>query len=205
MLSGAVCLRKTVLTEVGGFRPEFFRKAGEYDLSFRIWQAGYSIERFEDIVYRHDKVMGGRSAAFAHRMDLRNNLILVERYLPPEMRPIYRADWTQRYAAIAAQAGCAVAAWQARAEAKLWRARETLTGRQTLGPQPVDAIFEWQSQANSIADWARQHHPRRVAIADFSKNIYATFRGCREVGLNRDEHRRCQPRVCGPDLSWHSN
>jgi GT2 family glycosyltransferase len=90
MLSGAVCIRRSVLLELGGFRPEFFRKAGEYDLSFRLWDAGHRIERFEDVVYRHDKVTTGRSAGFAHRMDLRNNLILVERYLPADLRSVYR-------------------------------------------------------------------------------------------------------------------
>src|SRR5690606_11901071 len=63
MRSGAVCVRRAVFEEVGGFRPEFFRKAGEYDVSFRIWEAGFRIERFEDIVYRHYKVAAGRSAA----------------------------------------------------------------------------------------------------------------------------------------------
>ena len=33
-------LRASVLEQVGGFAPEFFRQAEEYDLSFRIWQAG---------------------------------------------------------------------------------------------------------------------------------------------------------------------
>jgi GT2 family glycosyltransferase len=183
MLSGAVCLRKSVVPQVGSFRREFFRKAGEYDFSFRILEAGYSIARFEDIVYRHDKVPTGRSAPLSHRMDLRNNLILVERYLPARLRRVYREDFTQRYTVIARHAGCARAAGRARWEAKAWRLREAAAGRQTLSPHTIEDVFQLESQAEAIAVWAKQNCIRRVAIADFSKNLYATFDGCRRAGL----------------------
>jgi GT2 family glycosyltransferase len=183
MLSGAVCLRKSVTEKVGGFRPEFFRKAGEYDFSFRIWDAGYSVERFEDVVYRHDKFMGGRSSALAHRMDLRNNLILAERYLPGALRAEYRRDWSQRYAAIAAAAGFRGTARLARVEAGLWRIREAAAGRQTMSPAAVEAVFELRKQADAIAAWSRANGVRRAVIADFGKNLYATYRGCVEAGI----------------------
>ena len=184
MLSGAVCLRKTITEKVGGFRREFFRKAGEYDFSFRIWEAGYSIERFEDVVYRHDKFMGGRSSSLAHRMDLRNNLILVERYLPERLRAEYRRDWSQRYAALAAAAGFRGAARVGRLEAALWRAREAAVGRQTLAPHAVESIFGLRRQAEAIVAWTRDNNVRRVVIADFAKNLYATYRGCVDAGLS---------------------
>lgn len=184
MLSGAVCLRKSVAEKVGGFRREFFRKAGEYDFSFRIWQAGYSVERFEDVVYRHDKFMGGRSSSLAHRMDLRNNLILAERYLPAGLRAEYRRDWSQRYAAVAACAGHGGAARLARIEGAMWRVREAATGRrQTLSPSAIEAVFELRKQAGAIAAWARANGVRRTVIADFGKNLYATYRGCTESGV----------------------
>jgi hypothetical protein len=181
MLSGAVCLRKSVLAKVGGFRREFFRKAGEYDLSFRIWQAGYSIERFEDVVYRHDKVTGGRSAAFAHRMDLRNNLILVERYLPRRFRRKYRRDWSIRYSALGRHDGCAAAVLRARFEVMLWRWREAMGGRSTLWPQTVEYIFGHQQQANTISRWVKAYDIRKVVIADCAKTLFATYDACRRA------------------------
>jgi len=184
MLSGAVCIRKSVLARIGGFRREFFRKAGEYDVSFRIWEGGCSVERFEDIVYRHDKVMSGRSSALAHRMDLRNNLILVERYLPARLRPAYREDWRQRYTALARHAGCGRAVWAGLWQARAWRVREALTGRQTLSPAPLEAIFGLRHQAKAIGEWARELRIRSVVIQDFSKNLFATYQGCRQAGLN---------------------
>ena len=95
MISCAVVVRKSVIDRVGGFRLEFFR----------IWQAGFSVDRFEDVVYRHDKVLTGRSSYHAHRLDLRNNLILVDRFVPASLRPLMRRDTIQRYAALARHVG----------------------------------------------------------------------------------------------------
>ncbi len=184
MLSGAVCLRKSVLASVGGFRREFFRKAGEYDFSFRIWQKGFTVERFEDVVYRHDKVMTGRSAAFAHRMDLRNNLILVERYIPREHRRAYWDDYLQRYTAVARAAGCGRAATRALWEARLWAIREAVVGRQTLDGKSFETIFEHHRQAGLVMHAAREHRLNRVVIADFSKTLYATWQACRRANLS---------------------
>lgn len=188
MLSGAVCIRRRVLLSreqggVGGFRPEFFRKAGEYDLSYRIWEAGYRIERFDDVVYRHDKVMGGRSKPFAHRMDCRNNLILVERYLPRTLRRVYRRDVAQRYTLLARHEGCGRAAVWARLEAAAWRLREMLRGRQTLSPATVETLYQLERQRQLVRQWAELYRPQRVVIADFSKNLYATYRACVDAGL----------------------
>lgn len=183
MLSGAVCIRRQVLLSVGGFRPEFFRKAGEYDLSYRIWQAGWTIDRLEDVVYRHDKVMTGRSKPFAHRMDLRNNLILVERYLPSTLRGIYRADITQRYSALAREAGCGRAARQARVEGFFWRIREAVSGRQTLSDEVIEELYGLDEQASAVRMWARRTKVRSVVIADFSKNLWATYNACKLAGL----------------------
>lgn len=184
MLSGAVCIRREALEQVGGFRKEFFRKAGEYDLSFRLWQAGWSIERFEDVVYRHDKFAGGRSAALAFMMDLRNNLILVERFLHPTYRRAYRKDYLQRYAAFARHHGHEEALSQAVAEARQWAAREREVGRQTLSAGVLETIFMWGHQKRRIAEWTQRYGLRRVVIADCSKNLYATYRAARRCGLD---------------------
>jgi hypothetical protein len=183
MLSGAVCLRKSVVDRVGGFRPEFFRKAGEYDYSFRFWQAGASVERFEDVVYAHDKVMTGRSSALAHRMDLRNNLIIVERFLPRALRAEYRRDFVQRYSALARHAGQIGAARRARLEAAAWRIREAMSGRQTLSCAALEASLNLKQQRDAVERWADEQNIRRVVIADFSKNLFATYTACERAGV----------------------
>lgn len=184
MLSGAVCIRREALQQVGGFRKEFFRKAGEYDLSYRLWQAGWSVERFEDLEYRHDKFAGGRSAALAHKLDLRNNLILVERYLPREMRRPYRRDTLRRYLAIANNQGHLDAARDAIVEARQWAQRECELGRpETLDAATLESLFGSQQQAAAVKQWTHDHGLRRVAIANVSKNIYATWAAAQAAGL----------------------
>jgi len=181
--NGAVCLRKRVIDEVGGLPREFFRQAEEYDLSFRIWNAGYVIERYEDLVYFHDKAPGNRELRAIHRFDLRNNLILIERYLPRKYREVYRRDWVKRYSAFARNDYCRRAAFRARIDGLAWRFREIIKGRQELSERAFESLFQHERQTNLIKAWARTHHIRRAMIADFSKNIYATWRACRLNGL----------------------
>lgn len=184
MLSCAVTLRKAALEQVGGFRPEFFRKAGEYDLSFRLCAAGWKVERFEDLSFQHEKHLAGRDAALAFRMDLRNNLILVERFLPPDYRRAYRKDFLQRYAALARHNGHDGAVRLAVAEARQWAAQEQKDGRQTLAESPLETQFAWHAQQQAVRQWAARHDVRRVVLADLSKNIYATWRAAQRCGLS---------------------
>jgi len=183
MMGGASVVRKSVLDKTKGFSPEFFRQAEEYDLSFRILRLGLRIERFEDVVFRHEKVAGGRSSALVHRMDLRNNLILVERFLPKELRRPYRHDWATRYAALARHEGHEKAARTAMHEALVWSRRERSVGRQTLDPATLETVLSLQAHAKAVEAWKRRTGLNRVAIADFGKNVYATWRACGAAGL----------------------
>lgn len=183
LLGGASVVRKAVLEETGGFSPEFFRQAEEYDLTFRILARGWRVDRFEDVVFRHEKVPGGRTGELTHRMDVRNNLILVERFLPPPARRAYRHDWIRRYVALARHDGHADAARRGLCEAVVWARRERSVGRQTLPPAALEAAFGFEAQARRVAQWCGEHQVRRAAIADFGKNIYATYAACRSAGV----------------------
>ncbi len=182
-IGGASIIRRSVLQQIGGFDPAFIRQAEEYELSCRIWQAGYRVERFEDLLFGHDKVPGGRCSALTSRMDLRNNLIVVERYLPLNMRRAYRRDWMKRYTALGVHEGNGSAVREAMAEAREWARREARAGRKTIGIAAAEAIFGWDAQAQAVARWSRERGISRVAIADMSKNLYATWRACRLAGL----------------------
>ena len=184
LLGGATCFRAAALKQVGGFSREFFRQAEEYELSCRIWKAGWRIERFEDIVFRHDKVNGpGRASELVHRMDLRNNLIVAERFLPKPLRQIYRDDWAMRYQAIAKQNDHAAAAKKGRREARVWAIKEAFRGRQVLDDKAIERVFGLQKQIDSVADWADCNGIKRVCIAEFSKNLFATYNACLRAGL----------------------
>jgi GT2 family glycosyltransferase len=182
-LGGASIIRRSVIDEVGGFSPEFFRQAEEYDFSFRVWNAGYRIERFEDVRFGHDKVASGRCSALTRRMDLRNNLIVAERYLPRPMRRAYRHDWLRRYAALGLHEKHDDAINSAVHESRIWARREKKVGRKILSETALESLFQWKAQELAVADWSRALSIRRVAIADVSKNIFATWRACKLAGL----------------------
>jgi len=179
MIGCATVLRRSVLQRVGLFPENFVRQAEEYDLSFRIWNAGWSIDRFEDIVFRHDKAGPTRRNALVHRMDLRNNLIVARRYLPRALRREYARDWTMRYIAMARRDGFAGAARRG-----WWEATARPMRRRTVSPATVEVLLEPERQVLTINRWARDHGIRRVGIIDFAKNLYATWRACGENELD---------------------
>ena len=61
--------------------------------------------------------------------------------------------------------------------------REAVSGRQALAPEIIETIFQWNSQAAAVGRWASTQRLRSVVLADFGKNLYATWRACHEAGL----------------------
>jgi glycosyltransferase involved in cell wall biosynthesis len=183
LMGGASIVRKTVLDSIGGFAAEFFRQAADYELSFRIWRAGYRIERFEDLLFSSEPQTDCKPSALACRMDLRNNLILCERYLPRPLRQAYRRDWMRRYALLARHGSHNGNANAALKEARIWARREAAVGRKTLGADAIESIFQLEAQREAVARWAKANQIRRVCIADWGKNLFATWQACRAVGL----------------------
>lgn len=183
LLGGATCLRASALREIGGFCTDFFRQAEEWDLSLRMWGRGYRVERYEDLVFRHQKVAGGRSTSLNARLDMRNNLVLLMRHLPRRARIAYRHDWLLRYGALARHAGHAWASRLGRWAARARSPAEMLAGRQPLDGEAFEQVFQWQRQQQAVARWAKRRSVKRVAIADFGKNVFATHRACLRAGL----------------------
>jgi len=183
MIGCATILRASAVREVRAFDPQFFRQAEEYDLSFKLWRAGYRVERFEDVLFRHDKAPGGRSSSLVAKLDLRNNLILADAFLPPPLRNAYWEDWALRYAALAQHAGHAAAADEGLHEAIEWALHRAEETRPILNADACENIFELERQRDATIAWAAKYGVRRITIADFGKNIFATWLACRAAGL----------------------
>jgi GT2 family glycosyltransferase len=183
LMSGASIVRKSALDKMGGFAAEFFREAADYESSFRLWRAGYRIQRFEDLQFARTRMPAAKSNPLICRMDLRNNLILCARYLPRPLRHAYRQDWMRRYALLARHEGRTASANTAIKESRIWARREAAVGRRLLGPAAVESIFGLQFQRDTVLAWAGRHQIRNVCIADWGKNLYATWSACRSAGL----------------------
>jgi hypothetical protein len=81
--------------------------------------------------------------------------------------------------ALAVHDGCVDAAHGGVHEGHVWARREKAVGRKTLDPESLENLFDLKRQAEAVAEWVRREGHKRVALADLSKNVYATFRACR--------------------------
>lgn len=184
MLGGASCVRLRALRDVGFFPHDFFRQAEEYDLSARLWSAGHRIVRFEDVIYRHNKSTGpGRVSRDVSRLDLKHNLIVAARHLPAPFDEIYWDDFAARYRAIMTANGFAADFDEALAEAERYAFDAHALRRDRMNEVAFEAMFEHRAQLRRVSRWAEANAARRVAIADVSKNLYATYQACRRLGL----------------------
>lgn len=184
LLGCASCVRLSTVKEVGYFPDNFFRQAEEYDLSCRLWNAGYRIARFEDLIYRHDKKpSASRASRVVTSLDLKHNLLIAARYLSPKMYQIYREDFIARYGAIMTHAGYESDIAGVINEADGIIVDGSRLRRMQLNAAAFEAVFQHESQRQQVASWASLQRIRRVAIADYSKNLYATYRACIDAGL----------------------
>lgn len=184
LLGCATTVRLRALRDVGFFPHDFFRQAEEYDLSLRLWDAGYRVERFEDIAFRHDKRPSqSRASADVTALDLKHNLIVANRYLPTPFDEEYAADLAQRYAAIMSHAGHGGAVGRVLDDAERYIADADRLRRRRLTDNAFEAVFQHGSQSAAVTRWARENGLERVAIADVSKNLFATYTACRKAGL----------------------
>src|SRR5205085_4420281 len=69
-------------------------------------------------------------------------------------------------------------------EALVWARRERTVGRQTLDDATVEEVLGLRAQAESVGGWAKLNRIRRIVIADFSKNVYATYAACGLASLS---------------------
>jgi hypothetical protein len=180
---GAACFRKSVLDRVGGFST-LSGRAGEYDLTFRIVDAGFRVDHRDEIVFQaRPATTPGEPGPVEIRDQIRDMLTVAARLLPGRLSEIYWHDWKMRYTALAVHAGqsrpAAAGTWTAR----LRRLMQIMTAPDAVGRQAIEAVFEYRRHSDMVGDWARRNSVWRVVLADFSDNIWATYNACRSNGL----------------------
>jgi glycosyltransferase involved in cell wall biosynthesis len=180
---GASCFRKTVLDRIGGFST-LCGDAAEYDLGFRILDAGFRIEQRDEIIFL------GQDIAKDHvvdpselRANIRDQLTVASRLLPGRVGRIYWHDWWMREKALATRAGQSRAAWAGFFSACMGKLGHLFTAPDAISRQAIEDAFEYRRHATMVGDWARRNSVWRVVLADFSTNIWATFNACRSTGL----------------------
>ncbi|MBF0316881.1 MAG: glycosyltransferase family 2 protein [Nitrospirae bacterium] len=88
-------VRKEILERVGGYPSEFFLYANELDLAFRVWDNGYRIEFFPDVVAYHKTSAVNRLSERAPFYYTRNTFWLTWKHYPFDL--MLKANVTLMY------------------------------------------------------------------------------------------------------------
>jgi hypothetical protein len=172
--------RRRALTQVGGLPTDFFMQAEEYDLSLRLMQAGWDIRTFDDLHVLHLKTPAARQSQRTMRLDVRNNIIVANRFMPDVWRNRIRNDWLRRYWLIAKANG-----------QRLAFVRGAIAGmaRSIVDPRiPVDPdVFEQFSRMHQIESRLRSAKQElglsSVLLIDLGKNVLPYWLGAMACGL----------------------
>jgi len=178
-----VGLRTDLLRRLGGIDEWFFMQAEEYDLTFRLANAGYQVGVFDDLHVRHLKTPRARYGGSTAYYDIRNNVVLACRFLPDPWRRVYLADWVQRYAWLSRSSDNVRAFIRGLAAGAARAARERLAGRvEPLSGRVLQRFFCLQ-QVEARMVKLRHAGVRRILLADLGKNVYAFWRAAKLAGV----------------------
>lgn len=193
-IGAGTALRKTVLDRVGLLPPEFFMQAEEYDLAWRVLDAGFRVRRFDDMPLRHLKSPSARLPDRTTRLDVRNNLFLLAKYIPAPLCHTLAADWLYRYWCMALRRDREAtlrheksflhrkAFLRGAAEGfRLWPHQRARGKR--LNSATIEAIFLFQSIEKTLAAQLNTATDKKVLLADFGKNMYPFYLALQHLGI----------------------
>lgn len=173
--------RRCAVEASGGLPADFYMQAEEYVLSLRLLDAGWDIRRFDDLHVMHLKTPGARRPGRVTRLDVRNNLVLALRFLPPQWALPFAVDWTARYRLIARTKGhrlhFALGLIQGICRGlKLWR-------RRAVDDWTFETFAKMEETERRLAEAKEQHGLQRVVFVDYGKNMLAYWRAATKLGL----------------------
>jgi GT2 family glycosyltransferase len=175
--------RREALIEAGGLPDDFFMQAEEYDLSLRLMNGGWRVQRFADLRVQHLKASSARQPARTTRLDVRNNLLVIARRFPRQWVRPYAIDWMRRYRWIAQTKG-----WRHRVA--FWRGlfsglMKALvpSRRQSVSAKAFEQFAMIQGIRSRMADAVAQHNLRSILLIDVGKNIFPFWLAARGLGL----------------------
>jgi hypothetical protein len=196
-IGAGTALRGAAVRELaGGRRPgrgllpaDFFMQAEEYDLSFRLLEAGWEVQRFWDMPLMHLKSPGARIGQRTTQLDVRNNMWLLARYVPEPLSTELAADWLARYWRMAVRrdqegGGRHRAAFLRGAAGGLshWTAQRG-GGEAPLSEETLERIFKFDAIRQRMGRAKERMGLQRIALGDWGKNMLAYYRAARDLNL----------------------
>ncbi len=181
-----VGLRTQALRQVGNLDASFFMQAEEFDLCFRLVNAGWEIGVFKDLVVDHLKTPAARRSERTTFYDIRNNIRILARYLPPSVCDVYFDDWLTRYRWFAENDNLGSAFLRGVRAGTICAIMDRIQYRNhRLTEKAFEQFFCWQYIAEKMKTLASLGI-RRIVLAGFGKNVFAFHRGATLAGLTID-------------------
>jgi GT2 family glycosyltransferase len=197
--------RKEALEQVGGLPSDFFMQAEEYDLSLRLLDAGWKVERFDDLLVHHLKTPGARVPSRTTRLDVRNNLTLIARRFPRRHAVPFAADWLRRYRWMAKDKGGRhpKAFWRGVAEglAKAVAAAAVPGKRRPVSEETFEQFARVDEIRERFVTLAYAHGVRSVLLIDVGKNVRAYRKAAEACGV--DIVAIADPKLARPGRQYH--
>ncbi len=184
-------LRRRALDQVGMLPADFFMQAEEYDLSLRLLDGGWDVKRFEDLWVHHLKTSAARRPARTTRLDVRNNLMLIGRRFPKNVRKQFALEWMKRYWWIARQQGhrraflrgCVEGFWRGWVRSRMNPdPSDVTTSRRAIGAEAFAAFSREPDILEGMRRW-RAQGAKRVLLVEAGKAVGSFVRNAREAGL----------------------
>jgi GT2 family glycosyltransferase len=193
-----VVFRIDAIKEVGGYPRDYGYYVEEYDVSCRLWQAGWEVAHAGDIPIFHGKVSSGRDMNRILRSLVRNNINLWGRYAPQNLRRQHIQETILRYFRVARLERAVPGYFHGLLESvgriiQNRRCRQPMTAAQHDSLYGLDSAASWILQAKEI------HGPGPVVVYGVDRGMAQIVKLLREA--NVDISLIVDPRANGP---WRS-
>lgn len=173
-------MRTDLIRRLGGYPEHYGYYVEEYDLSCRVWQAGYRVRWHYDAVVHHAKSPEQRDMGRILYFLTRNNLRLWHRYCPSQRRRAMLRETAQRYARIAQREG-AVGGYLRGLAAGMIHIASHRGDRQELTDDQFDALFGGRLMRTRLANAVRGNG-QKVSIFGWGKGLEQVVASAREIG-----------------------
>ena len=177
-----VGFRRRALRLAGPLPDDFFMQAEEYDLSLRLLDGGWQVQRFDDLHVAHLKTPKARLPGRTIRLDVRNNLFLILRRFPRQHIIPYFCDWMQRYFWIARSQSAILPYLHGLFEGLLRSAMQP-GKRRPISEPAFEHFAKLHETAARLGSVLKQHNAQRVLLIDAGKNLYAYWQACMEMNV----------------------
>jgi GT2 family glycosyltransferase len=175
--------RSETLRKVGGYPEDYLFYAEEYDLSCRIWQQGMRVVNFRELEVLHLKTGVSRDFNRILEQLVRNNMVLWNKYLPPDRAEEQIRTELWRYRRIGlkegAEAGFQAGERRGRTDIQVYRQDRSFE----LDPATADQVLDGPNIRTRVGTLAESKNCKRVLLFNVGKLLHAIIQESAGSGL----------------------